>query len=774
MARRRRKKNSGSLLLLGLVALILLIPKEAWIGIGIATAVGLAFYFGHKWRPTVSKDSLGDQVVARYEAEGGSIAVEAASPRMAEPEFAVPRRPEGFGAAKWIPFGQAIRIANFVIPGGLIYVGTSLPAPNGHADPCLINPALKVSARDSSAAREMGYWPSYSEISPAARRTYLKWLAGGRQDPNVEIGYVFLFFYGLERRAILDAPRNPEAAAELPIIAEEVRRLLTIYGDQSGSFRRYAGELLDWVSLASNPPQLYKQPVPSFPRTFELPLYIRLALGQAAIDGVPVPAHIALAWARLEPAIGLRTPAIRCAREFDDLFVHKYKEAHGDGILLPKNRTKLKFVYRPASGGFLGRSEIKISFGDVPDVTVLTGPLGSLRSLAESTTAEIEAYSRFIGRNPDARSSLEALVLLPVRMWPDTVRRNLAVLKVQLARAPRVMLLGDLLSLLGAQDALTREKMKSLVRALDAIKVGFEPDILAGAKLPKVNDKIVVFATDPEEVTARETGAYRAAVLTLELSSAVAAADGEISVEELEHLRQEVQRWSHLSENHRHRLTAHLSLLREAPVSLSAIRKKLEGLATAQKETIAAFMATIAQADGMVSPDEVKILERAYKALGVEPKKVFSDLHAVAAGARPEETSTREVQRSGFRLDPARIAALQKETQQVSALLADIFTEEEAPPAPPPAEPEPEASESTQSQDLLGLDAPHSAFARLLLSRPQWTREEMSDAASDLELMLDGALERINEAAFDTYDIPFTEGDDPVEVNAELLGRLEA
>lgn len=774
MARRRRRKNSGSLLLLGLVALVILIPKEAWIGIGIATAVGFALYFGHKWQPTVSKDSVGDKVVARYEDEGEFIAPADARPRAAHSEFAVPKPPEGFGVAKWIPSGHAIRVANFIIPGGLIYVGTTLPAANGQPDPSLINPALRVSAQDASAAREMGYWPSYSEISPAARRAYLKWLAGGRQDPNVYIGYVFLFFYGLERRAILDAPRNPEAAAELPIIAEEVRRLLTIYGDQSGSFRRYAGELLDWVSLASYPPQLYKQPVPSFPKTFELPLYIRLALGQTAIDGVPVPAHIALAWARLEPTIGLRTPAIRCAREFDDLFVYKYKEAHGDGILLPKNRTKLKFVYRPASGGFLGRSEIKISFGDVPDITVLTGPIESLRSLVESTTSELEAYSRFVGRNPDASSSLEALILLPVRMWPDTVRRNLAMLKVQLARSPRVLLLGDLLSLLGAQDALTREKMKSLVRALDAIKVGFEPDILAGARVPKVSDKIVVFATEPEDATAREAPAYRAAALTLELSSAIAAADGDISAEELDHLREEVQRWDHLSVNHRYRLTARLSLLQEAPVSLSAIRKKLEGLASAQKETIAAFMATIAQADGVVSPDEVKILERAYKALGVEPKKVFSNLHAVAAGAHPEKASTRETTRSGFRLDPARIAALQKETQQVSALLANIFAEEDTTPAPPPAEPEPEASEPMQPQELLGLDAAHSAFARLLLSRPLWTREEMSDAALDLELMLDGALERINEAAFDTYDIPFTEGDDPVEVNAELLGRLEA
>lgn len=48
------------------------------------------------------------------------------------------------------------------------------------------------------------------------------------------------------------------------------------------------------------------------------------------------------------------------------------------------------------------------------------------------------------------------------------------------------------------------------------------------------------------------------------------------------------------------------------------------------------------------------------------------------------------------------------------------------------------------------------------------------DVSSDLDLMLDGALEHINEVSFDTHDIPFTEGDDPIDVNPEILEKLEA
>jgi hypothetical protein len=60
-----------------------------------------------------------------------------------------------------------------------------------------------------------------------------------------------------------------------------------------------------------------------------------------------------------------------------------------------------------------------------------------------------------------------------------------------------------------------------------------------------------------------------------------------------------------------------------------------------------------------------------------------------------------------------------------------------------------------------------------MLSRPSWTRHELEDAAADLDLMLDGALEQINEAALDAFDVAFCEGTDPVEINLDLLERLE-
>jgi tellurite resistance protein len=601
---------------------------------------------------------------------------------------------------------------------------------------------------------------------------------------------VFLFFYGLERRAIVDGTSGGEvasaAAADLPAIAKEVRRLLGIYGTQPGSFQRYASEFLSVVELAALSDKLYLRPIPEFPRSYELPLYLRLALGQCAVDKVPVPPALALAWVRMDPNMYLRTPATRCPEQFETVFRQKYEQKLPGGLMLPKNKTKLKFVYHPASGGLRDYGEIKLTFGETPDVAVLTAPVTKLREVAEAATSELDAYSRLIGRTPSAATSLEGLLLLPPTLWPEGARQKLDAVVTRTSRGMAVMKLGDLASSVAVAQSLERNTVTSLARALEAMHVGMEPDVLAGAKTPKADDNVVLFSLPQGEPVARGTATYQAAALTIQLAMAVALADGDLGAEEMRQLRQQIDGWTHLTPAHQQRLRAHLRYLMDAPPSLPSLKKKLEPLAPAAREAIAKFMSVIAQADGYVSPAEIKTLEKVYKVLGIDPQKVFSDVHAVAAAApsakpapaapAPAVAKATKPTSPGFQLDAARIAALQQDTDKVSALLSNIFTEEPAQPASPATTEVAETADvdADAAFGLVGLDAAHTAFARQLISRAQWTREELLDLASDLDLMLDGALERINEAAFDAHDGPLTEGDDPVTINRDILEKAPA
>lgn len=684
---------------------------------------------------------------------------------------ALPAAPAGFGEGRWVPPGENIEVAGVNLPGGMLYVGGRLKAFNGDTDPCLISSQHPVAHVGNYRAQQMGYWPSYTEASPGERRAYLNWLSEGRSHPDCDIGYVFLFFYGLERRVIVDSRSDTAARNDWPAIIIELRRLLAVYGQKSGSFNRYASELLSWIELDGKSNQLYKHPIPDFQKTYELPPYLRLALGQAVVDRAPLSAHLALAWIHLTPGYYLRTAATRCPDEFERLFAQRYYEVLGPGLMLPKNRTKLKFVYQAASAGLHG-ANVTMSFGDIPDVTASTAPIRKLTEIANQCTDELGPYSRLVGKNPEAAGALEGLLLLPITLWPDTKQAKLRALTTRMREGRLSLPLKELMDVLGnADQVVNRNRVRGLARALEGAEIGLEPHVLGGARAPGEQDMVVLFAQPLMDPDVGSRAEYQTAALTLQLASAVAQADGVFHDREIAHLRAKIEGWGHLTLAERRRLHAHLQWLTTSPMNLAALKRKLEPLPATACEMLATFMATLAQADGVVSPDEVKFLEKVYKALGVESKRVFSDIHAAGSGSSP--VSTAQAEKQGFHLNAERIAARQEDTVRVSALLSKIFAEEDDSTfvlAAPASEPELEG----KADSPLGLDEDHSALLRLLQSRPEWTRAELEDAAADLDLMLDGAMEQINEAAFDTFDEPLFEGEDPISVNTKLLERIEA
>jgi TerB-C domain len=111
-----------------------------------------------------------------------------------------------------------------------------------------------------------------------------------------------------------------------------------------------------------------------------------------------------------------------------------------------------------------------------------------------------------------------------------------------------------------------------------------------------------------------------------------------------------------------------------------------------------------------------------------------------------------------FALNLELIQAKQLESAEATQLLQSVFVEE---PISVPSAGAP-----------LGLDSAHAAFLQTLGQQMIWSREDLIGVAQKLDLLLDGALELINEAAFDRCDEALTEGEDPLEVNLNVLQEL--
>ena len=99
-----------------------------------------------------------------------------------------------------------------------------------------IDLSLEVGKPAWEAAGALGYYPTYAKLSPSQRANYLSWLSNGRTGALADIGYAFLFFYGLERRLIVERQ-------DLSPIVKECVRLLETY-TFSGSFDGYLSRFL--------------------------------------------------------------------------------------------------------------------------------------------------------------------------------------------------------------------------------------------------------------------------------------------------------------------------------------------------------------------------------------------------------------------------------------------------------------------------------------------------------------------------------------------------
>lgn len=684
--------------------------------------------------------------------------------------YAIPDAPLELKQTRWLAYTESISIAGLGIKKGFLYVGPTLVAPSGMTDPALIDPRKAVASNGDYSAPHLSQRPDYSETTPIARRSYLQWLADGRSAPNADIAYVFLYFYGLERRIILDNLRDGNGTGDFPNLYKELKRLYALFADKSGAFRRSCAQLIELVEVAASEERLYRNDVDAFQSAYGFPFLIRLALGQAVSDGVPIPAALALTWADHDPRIVRRTAVTKCAAEFKILFISTYAAMHGDGMRIAPNKTKLKLSYQPASAGFDGSGGVEMNFGDTPDIAALTGPVKLLQEVVEVCASKLDSFSRFLARNPHGRDTFEGILTLPVELWPEQSKAELSSISSHVASGPKTIKFAELVAYFTAENELGKDQQHALLNALTSHGVSSEPRILGTSRTFALTDSLVLFECGDPGGDARASDAYKVARLSVELGAAIAHADGNFSDVELTHLIDNIDRWEHLDCVEQSRLKAYAYLLRVAPPSLSSMKKNVDAFDGPTRAGVAAFAASMVLADGAASPQEVRLLEKFYQQLGLARVNVYRDIHSHETKdglpARSSDAAA-PVASTPFALDVAKIAALHAESRIIAERLALIFAGEEETSIQPAT-----VAERLCTTSVMGLDEAHSAFARILTSRASWQRIELTNVAEDLSIMLDGGLERINEASLDQHDVFFTEGDDPIEINPEIVEIL--
>ncbi|GAA2690979.1 MULTISPECIES: TerB N-terminal domain-containing protein [Actinosynnema] len=539
-------------------------------------------------------------------------------------------------AIAWVPPGTSVWVPDATLPGGMLYYGR-LPQgkPQGNRDGEVIDPALPIDWDvPDYGGRDVPAQPAYHSLTPQARAAYVLWLESGRRATTAHIGYVFLYFYGLERRALVDAARDPVAKADLPRVLVEVTRLIEVYGHHAG-FRAQA-EAFQQVLRVLGGGDVFAPPDPAVLSAEEVAHDLAVGIGGFVADERPVPADWAWAWATSHPAVSLKSAATRYPELFRALFHARYRAQHGAGMVVRPLKRRVKLSYDPANPAIKSAA----LSADLPDVISAAAPTKVLTALVDSCTEDLGPYSRLLARNPAAEGTLTALLLLPAELFdhPSPVLANPSPELEELldlideALPGRTWQCGvdvsDLVALWPARATgkFTKADAVGMAELLGRLGVGIEPDARLGGPVQSEGPAVLfrVTAEQPKELTP----AYASATALLHLAAVVSTADDEVSDAEWGHLVAYLQSRLDLTPGERMRLTAHLDWLLVSPLKLTGLAKRISVLGEEQRAQIAEVASAIAAADGEISDSEVAVLRKIYKLLGQDPDSVRTGIVA--------------------------------------------------------------------------------------------------------------------------------------------------
>ena len=399
---------------------------------------------------------------------------------------------------RWVGADETVNVGGIEIKGGFFYVGGQLSGLGGHGtEPSLVDPTLGINRHSPDyLGRQVPYGCGYNDITPEGRAAYVEWLAGDRGDPEVHIGYVFLYFNGIERRLLVDDENGAIPGHERDALILELRRLKNLYG-YDRYFNIYVTNLLSYVWVLNSQNDDGRPSADLLIAEKEFTSALQFLLARTVKKGAPVDSELALAWIKTHPDFSLRTPALRCGREFEALFRLRYRSEFGDGLEIETKATSLQLSYRPANSSLRGYRGTRL---DLPDVSRLIRPVKKLMDLAESCTNEIESFSRFVGGPGNFPDSLRAVSLLPDDLVASLSYARLNRLRdwieAQVSESGGLVPVKSMFQHFGedAPEKIDKKQADMLSNVTEKAGFGIVPDARFHGTRPDIDGKVMLFA----------------------------------------------------------------------------------------------------------------------------------------------------------------------------------------------------------------------------------------------------------------------------------------
>lgn len=686
---------------------------------------------------------------------------------------------------RWNSKGTSVIVQGHEIPGGMFYTGAK-----ADIDPVfggfVIGLNAQVAAGDVTSALPIsGYYPTYKGLSAHHRLAYIRFLQGNRRDEKADIGYVFLYFYGLEKRLFGDEGISKSESLE---IIEEVKGLLSAYG-HNNSFRAYASQFINFATAAQIVRylegvsdleiMLERHTQPNTPQE-------QVALARLAAtcgDNLPLPIMARMAMPSLAGVIPSFWYIQKIPREFGITFAAEIEP--------PPPRSATLFQV------FMGGSNIRYNTAGVAggsvNIATIHGarPTATIRNSGHSmvTKAAIKAgrnlveYARHVGNHPERRDSFKAIGLMPKCLLEASpvAQENLAWLDAQISTGMGYISLDEIIqrSLGQMNDKLTVRYLMLVEEVISHLNYTIEPQptekgiivsgdmkvaVIKGRRRPETNVLLMIDASMTLLFGLKiDDQSQRQAICDAWLKQSIAV--------------------KKLTAQERFIILARYKIRYDNVIPTMLIRAKraLKTLETVDQGTALALVTQSLNATDYYQTHAVADLQKVYKYLDAPTTSLHEGLHAGAANGPVEVAPAQASVIHKIPLRPGApsmgehksifnrevIRAVEAETEQVQAALREVFAgnEEDMPSSGGMTS----ELKTEKIEIFCGLDTGLGLFLKDLVVKGDWSRQEFDDLARRHGQMPDGALDALNEWAYDQYGQAIIEDGELLKVEIHLL-----
>jgi uncharacterized tellurite resistance protein B-like protein len=794
----------------GIAILVLLVLLIAYwpAALAIAAIGGIVWWsrktpLGQIKNAKISSDQITENtpVVIQQSSSMPTVATSVPTPTVTIEYNINPSTVLGTNEVNWASYYEILEVANNRIKHPMTYWAAGKTSVS---EASCIEKQLPVSTPILGSIGVLGYWPRYRDMTPIQRGNYLHWLATGKQGQLQDIGYAFVYFYGLERRVLIDGK-------DIDLIIPEVVRLLHCY-PESRSFNGYLSRFIAFAAARTGIKSMTNE---DFRICFDQALLksypedlLAVILCWYYLHNLPLPSHWAFEVARQDIRIKRSVVVDRAPDQFVSLFMQKYREQFGQGMMLKVSDRERLVGYHPASPSLLelGYSSDALAPVRIPNVLGIQSQFKPLIQIWSNCIEELRAYSRAVSKGADI-TTREAYEALPPALrkdvdHPDAARWEAVVTTYASDDGFSITPLEKIAGIQGYEkrDRLTSTQSKALAQTAEDIGLAIVPDARLTSRAYAWSDEVVLFRPEGGAALKQENG-YRAAACMLELGMVIAGADGEVDPEELDQIEQFLDDQFRLSSDESKCLKAYGRLLSKKPPSISSLSKSLRAALTSdQRAMIGKYLVGVAAANGIIDRKEIALLKSIYKALDIDTSLDVLLTELLQSSSQPVEVQMgRHEARPGEAIPPREslpadkpvditinseaLKRIMAETAEVSHIIgqalceteielesSNTFAKEDAPVTPEVIIPAMDSNLPFSNEQLAALDTRYYVPLAEILKEQAWSSEDLTQLAKRHQLMRSGMLDTINSWAYEALgDEILVEDDNMYKVNHSLV-----